>query len=179
MKMVVHTLLTAVFLYFIVFFPTSQKGPTNLQPGRRLGYEHAAFDPLVMKIEKWAEEKKFVEGKFSEGSSLKESGINLFPDKVEKMSEYFSDEGRLNITLRLIILFPMLDKAPKDGVISFNELKDWNIQQAMDRLVYRTQRELASHDKDGDGSITFREYLPKFSDEDIGMTMNFQTPEKL
>ncbi|GAV89096.1 LOW QUALITY PROTEIN: hypothetical protein CFOL_v3_32516, partial [Cephalotus follicularis] len=64
--------------------------------------------------------------------------------------------------------FPLLDKAPKDEVVSFNELEDWNIQQAHHMpILYRTQKEIAARDTDGDGAITFCEYLPQFTMEDI------------
>ncbi|KAG6650455.1 hypothetical protein CIPAW_06G044800 [Carya illinoinensis] len=66
-----------------------------------------------------------------------------------------------------MVLFPFLDTAPNDGVVSFKELEGWIAQQAHDRLNYRTEKELALRDKDGDGAISFREYLPHFSNEDI------------
>ncbi|KAG5229533.1 calcium-binding EF hand family protein [Salix suchowensis] len=87
--------------------------------------------------------------------------------EAEDAGEYLSDDGRLNITLRLLVLFPLLDKKPRDGLISFEELEAWNVVQARERLAYRTQREIQSRDKDGDGAISFKEYLPQFSDEDI------------
>ena len=52
------------------------------------------------------------------------------------------------------------------------ELEAWIVQQADDRLTYRTEKELALRDKDGDGAISFQEYNPQFSNEDLG---NFYT----
>lgn len=73
----------------------------------------------------------------------------------------------LNITLRLLTLFPFLDTTPQNGVVSLKELEAWNVQQAVHRLNYRTQKEMTVRDKDGDGAITLRECLPQFSDEEI------------
>lgn len=70
--------------------------------------------------------------------------------------------------MRLIILFPLLDREPKDGVVGFNELEAWISQRAMDRLNYVTQVELETKDKDGDLALSFNEYLPQFSKKDIG-----------
>ncbi|KAB1205108.1 hypothetical protein CJ030_MR7G016752 [Morella rubra] len=74
--------------------------------------------------------------------------------------EHFS-EGKLNITLRLKILFPFLDKAPSDGVVSFKELGAWMAEQTLERLQYMTEKELASRDRDGDQAISLREYLQR------------------
>ncbi|KAF8412098.1 hypothetical protein HHK36_000053 [Tetracentron sinense] len=165
-KAVVYSLLATAFLLFLVFSPTSPKGPNHLRVGRRLGYKHAAFDPLVGKMERLAEE-----GGFGDRNAPVIWESNPFSGEFEDTEEYFSEEGRLNITLRLVILFPLLDRAPQDGVVSFKELEAWNLRQASDRLNYSTQREITLRDKDGDGAISLKEYLPKLSDEDIGMRL--------
>lgn len=90
----------------------------------------------------------------------------------EAYRDYY-DEGRLNITLRLLVLFPLLDNSPKDEAISYEELNDWIAGQAKERLNYRTRKELAFHDKNGDGAISFHEYLPQFTEEDIGTYFSF------
>ena len=89
-------------------------------------------------------------------------------DEVDNAYEYFS-EGKLNTTLRLYILFPLIDKAPTDEVVSFKELEAWFEHQAHRGLNYTTQKEMASRDKDVDGAIAFNEYLPQFFKEDIGI----------
>lgn len=66
------------------------------------------------------------------------------------------------------MLFPFIDGEPEDGYISLRELEAWNVKQAKDRLFYRTQKDMDYYDKDGDGEISFREYLPQFSEEQIG-----------
>jgi len=73
----------------------------------------------------------------------------------------------------LIVLFPLLDKAPHDGGVGFKELEAWIAQQAIQGLNYRTEKELALLDKDEDGAISFREYLSQFSNEDLGTSMVF------
>ncbi|KAK0592912.1 hypothetical protein LWI29_027657 [Acer saccharum] len=70
------------------------------------------------------------------------------------------------MTSRLMILFPLIDNAPKDGV-GFEELEAWNAQVVIDRLSYLTQKEMELSDKNGDGEVYFQEYLPHFSQEDI------------
>ncbi|KAJ8558107.1 hypothetical protein K7X08_004873 [Anisodus acutangulus] len=66
-----------------------------------------------------------------------------------------------------MVLFHILDVAPKDSFMEYKELETWNTKQAIDRLHYRTRRELEFRDKDGDGAISFNEYLPQFTNEDI------------
>lgn len=71
-----------------------------------------------------------------------------------------------------MVLFPVLDVAPQDGMLNAQELEAWLTQQAVDRLHYRTRRELELRDKNGDGSISFFEYLPQFTKEDIGNSIH-------
>ncbi|KAG2701415.1 hypothetical protein I3760_06G043700 [Carya illinoinensis] len=165
-KTVFCTLLAIAFIVLIimVFSPASQQGQDR--PGalhRRLGHNFSVstFDPLVAKIERLAEKNEL--GGPVNPLILKDDSL---AEEVAEAREYFS-EGKLNVTLRLMVLFPFLDTAPNDGVVSFKELEGWIAQQAHDRLNYRTEKELALRDKDGDGAISFREYLPHFSNEDI------------
>ncbi|TXG48588.1 hypothetical protein EZV62_024463 [Acer yangbiense] len=51
----------------------------------------------------------------------------------------------------MVTIIPGLDNAPKDGVVGFEELEAWNAQQVIDRLSYRTQKEMELSDKNGDG----------------------------
>ncbi|KAF9616427.1 hypothetical protein IFM89_029681 [Coptis chinensis] len=133
---------------------------------RRIGNVHAPFDPLVTKL---IEKGAHVKNSDSKPLPLTNSAyLNPFNGNFEDPEEYFSDEGQFNIKGRLQILFPVLDRSPEDGSISLKELEGWNLQQATDQLIYRTRKEMNEHDKDNDGAITFAEYLPRFSDEDIG-----------
>ena len=175
-KAAVYVLLAAAFVVLLVLGPSSSHRrrrhghPPTLN--RRLGNKFHApiFDPLVAKIERRTEEKDSSEGhgnadpEISAGKSNSSAEAEAAADE----SRYFGYEGRLNITLRLIVLFPLLDKAPKDGVVSPLELNSWIRDMAMERLNYKTRKELDSHDKDGDRTISFKEYFPQFSDEDIG-----------
>ncbi|KAI3410549.1 uncharacterized protein J3R85_018752 [Psidium guajava] len=159
-KAVVYTLATAALIAFIIFSPMGQKGHNHLGSNRRLGIKLSLpnFDPLVTELERRGE------GRRAERENPPASTGVGSPDSVD---EYLTDEGKLNITLRLLFLFPLLDNAPKDGAVSFDELEAWNVGQARDRLSYQAQKELAFFDKDGDGGISFKEYLPQFSDEEI------------
>ncbi|XP_024030115.1 uncharacterized protein LOC112094152, partial [Morus notabilis] len=148
--------------------PSNSRHRGHPRLNRRLGdkFRPPNFDPLVAKIERYTGEKGLkVEG--DENSAISTVENSTFFGEAVDADKYFSNEGRLNITLRLVILFPLLDKAPQDGVISPLELHSWIRDLAVERLNYRTQKELASHDRNGDKAICFREYLPQFSDEDI------------
>ncbi|XP_059669392.1 uncharacterized protein LOC132314562 [Cornus florida] len=166
-KAVVYTLLaTALFLFIVLSNKPNHKNHKNYGLGRRLGYKVPSllFDPLVTKMDRLAKEN----GLIRESSSV-ERQTSSFPshEHHKDIDEFLGQEGRLNLTLRLMVLFPLLDKAPEDGLVDFKELEDWISRQQIDHLNYRTQTELESRDKDGDGAISFTEYLPQFSKEDI------------
>lgn len=157
---VVYAFIATAFFIIMVFSPSRQHGRDHRGLNRRLGFEFRItnFDPLVSKLERLADNSK-TSFNFENSS---------FVDEVDDAYEYFS-EGKLNTTLRLYILFPLIDKAPTDGVVSFKELEAWFEHQAHRGLNYTTQKEMASRDKDVDGAIAFNEYLPQFFKEDIGI----------
>ncbi|RZR99967.1 hypothetical protein BHM03_00029602, partial [Ensete ventricosum] len=80
-------------------------------------------------------------------------------EEIGVLDEYFGEDGRLNLTERLTYLFPLLDRLPQDGGISRYELEVWNQRQALDRLLYHTERKMKLHDHDGDGAVTLPEFL--------------------
>ncbi|XP_038683253.1 reticulocalbin-2-like isoform X2 [Tripterygium wilfordii] len=157
-KAVVYPLLATAFIIFLFLSPKNQDDRSRLGLSRRLGYKFPApnFDPLLTKLERAANER---------GSSDAEENSHI--EDIPDAREYLGDEGKLNITLRLMFLFPLLDNAPNDGFVTPLEMEAWNTHQAMDRLSYRTHKEIELKDTNGDGAITFKEYLPQFSDEDI------------
>lgn len=170
-KAVVCTFLAATaFTLFIVCFQSNKTIHRHHRPhglGRRLGYKvlPPLFDPLVVKIERFVEEKGLNDWK------TPTHWENLpVPKELDQegVADFLSDEGTLNITLRLTYLFPSLDKNPEDGFVESRELEAWIMQQANDRLTFRAGKELASRDQDGDGAISFREYFPHFTNKDIG-----------
>ena len=160
----VYALLSCAFIVFMILSPIKKHGVhSHHSLSRRVGYKFPipTFDPLVAKMER-LEEQRGLSGKGSPADLERNDYASEFAE------EHIVDKGRLNITLRLLVLFPLLDKAPKDGMVSLEELEGWNAEQAMDRLAYRTQREMELLDKDGDGAISFSEYLPQFSRHDLG-----------
>lgn len=168
-KVVVYTLLTAIFIVFIVLSPKQQRqtdqsieGLISRRLGRRL--DIPAFDPLVTRIERLSHEK---EAKTHTDQTVEPEAWrgNAEEDMFE---EYYAEEGRLNTTMRIKFLFPLLDAAPRDGFVSLKELQTWMMQQTEDNMGYRTAKELELQDKNKDGAITFEEYLPQFSKEAIG-----------
>lgn len=74
--------------------------------------------------------------------------------------DYINDDNRFNVTDRLMLLFPKIDVDPVDGFVTVEELTEWNLQQAQRETLHRTQRELETHDKNHDGSVSFSEYEP-------------------
>lgn len=166
-KAVVYTFLATAFIILFVFFQNKRHGHhTRSGLSRRLGYKAPHFDPLVARLERSAEEKGL-------SYHVDPEHISYVPE-VADADEFFGDDGTLNTTLRLMILFPLLDSAPKDGLISAKELGAWIGQQAMDRLSFRTNKVMSWHDKNGDGAISFSEYLPHFNENDIGKERNFE-----
>lgn len=170
-KVVVQSFLAAtaftLFLFLLHGIKTTHRvhGPHGLN--RRLGFKvpPIIFDPLVVKIERLVEEKGLNDR--NTPTNWKNSPVPKELD-IEGVTDFLSDEGTLNITLRLKYLFPSLDKDPQDGFVESKELEAWIMQQANDRLTFRAGKELASRDKDGDAAISFREYFPHFTDKDLG-----------
>ncbi|XP_010433306.1 PREDICTED: calumenin-B-like [Camelina sativa] len=160
-KVVVYVLLTVAFIFLILFAPRKQnqtesiEGLISSRIGRRL--ELPVFDPLVTRIERLSHEKEA-------GTNTVEAAKE---DKDDTFAEYFVQERRLNTTMRIKFLFPLLDASPRDGFVSLKELQTWMMQQTEDNMGYRTANELELQDKDKDGVITFEEYLPQFSKQDI------------
>ncbi|CAN7072023.1 unnamed protein product [Brassica oleracea var. botrytis] len=161
-KVVVYTLLATIFIIGVLLFLTpckhneaqSVEALITRRLGRRLVMP--VFDPIVTRIERLSREK---EANTVEAVAKEE--------KDDMFDEYFSQEKRLNTTMRIKFLFPLLDGAPRDGFVSLKELQTWMMQQTEDNMGYRTANELELQDKDKDGVITFEEYLPQFSREDI------------
>ncbi|XP_010520959.1 PREDICTED: calumenin-A [Tarenaya hassleriana] len=166
-KAVVYTLLFAVFVVFVIFSPMKQRPSQSIEGliSRRLGHKFhpPAFDPLVTRIERMSWEK---EASPSNGTIHVDAAARVSAEE-DMFEEYFAEEGKVNTTMRIKFLFPLLDAAPRDGFVSLKELQTWMMQQTEDNMGYRTAKELDLRDKDRDGSISFEEYLPQFSKEDI------------
>ncbi|XP_057442878.1 uncharacterized protein LOC130734458 [Lotus japonicus] len=135
---------------------------------RRFGYkiilERAPkFDPLLTNIDR----KEAQNININNAVVPRRLDSTTSASEVAETYQYLISGGTLNTTLRLIILFPLLDRDPKDGVVVFNELEAWITQRAVERLDLLTQAEFDSKDKNGDSAISFQEYLPQFSQHDI------------
>ncbi|KAL6123063.1 hypothetical protein ACLB2K_075586 [Fragaria x ananassa] len=158
----VYLLFAAAIVALIVLSPFK---PRHHGHHRRLGFTcHVPiFDPLVSKMERYVEEK----GLEDHNHTIDTEHDLVIANDVEEAQQYLNEAGNLNLTMRLVNLFPLLDVAPEDGFVSYDELKHWIVAQAMERMIYRTRRVMAENDRDGDRAISFREYLPQFSIEDI------------
>lgn len=159
-KAVVCTLL-ATALVLLTVLPKNSKPDHPKHDGLSRRFGSPIFDPIVARAQRKAEENASENTKAATASSSK------YIDAADEDKKYYGDDGTLNLRLRLMVLFPLLDVAPQDGMLDSKELEAWLTQQAVDRLHYRTRRELDLRDKDGDGSISFYEYLPQFTKEDI------------
>ena len=168
-KAVVYIVITTVTLIFLMVNSRltieEKRGSLNRRFGYKILERAPNFDPLVTKIER-EEEQIFI-------NNNNNSNNNYDDDKNDDVIHRSTDlesttlGGQLNTTLRLITLFPLLDKEPKDGFVDFKELENWIIQRALGRLDYVTQSELESKDNNGDFAVSFREYLPNLSQNDI------------
>ncbi|KAK4277586.1 hypothetical protein QN277_015563 [Acacia crassicarpa] len=187
-KVVVYAVIaTAFLLFFVVISPLIQDQRRGPVLNRRFGFMireriGLSFDPLEGRIIQERSETAMTGSSDDDGKKLLSAAGNtnnnvnnnntntttrLFNEVMETYDQYVTAGGKLNTTLRLTILFPLLDRDPKDYLISFNELEGWILQQSMDRLNYTTFNDFNSKDKDGDSAISFREYLPHFSDSDL------------
>ncbi|KAL9331081.1 hypothetical protein ACSQ67_000691 [Phaseolus vulgaris] len=163
-KAVVYILIATAVLLYKCLSPLSLGEPKS-RLNRRFGYkllERApSFDPLVTNNGREVVKKTIPQEPSPRTSSNLDS--TTAPVDVAGTYQYLTSGGKLNTTLRLIILFPLLDREPKDGVVGFEELEAWITQRATDRLDYLTQAELDSKDDNGDLAVSFKEYLPQFS----------------
>ncbi|KAG1361261.1 calumenin-B [Cocos nucifera] len=165
---VVYLLLVTAFVFLLSLSGTPHAGQKR-RHGRRLAHHHASFDPLVGKLERRAEEQGLLDpDTFQEklNGIFNDQDWNQAPE-IGVFEEYFGEEGRLNVTERLMYLFPLLDRYPEDGKISFRELEFWNRKQALDRLIYSTDGQMKLHDKDRDGAVNLEEFLSHLSKEEI------------
>ncbi|KAF7816674.1 acyl-CoA-binding domain-containing protein 1 [Senna tora] len=76
--------------------------------------------------------------KDNDGSSSRDMLIS----EVSKTYLYLTAGGKLNTTLRLTLLFPLLDRHSKDGLVRYDELEAWIVQQALERSNYLTLIEM-------------------------------------
>ncbi|KAK9724836.1 hypothetical protein RND81_05G101900 [Saponaria officinalis] len=167
---VVYAILATAFLLLLSLFCHPHNYPQesrHIRIGRRLTGFGPHFDPFVSKIEHKFEDKGLnvhADGYSKDNPLFKNNNVGRV-DEVDKV--YFKENGRLNLSMRLTILFPMIDNGPKDGFVGFNELESWIIMQAQEKLDYTTRKLVQAHDKNNDGFISFKDYFPNFSLDDL------------
>ncbi|XP_043720863.1 calumenin [Telopea speciosissima] len=177
LTVVAYLIVATIVLVFLTLTPTSRHHHHHHRHiGRRLGHKHAPFDPLVGKLERLMEERSSGGGAIDNGNhhhslSSVTTGNNWDSfsgndgDELDREEEEYlrDEEVSFNITKRLLTMFPLIDKDPKDGYISLKELENWNVERAVERLNYKTMKEMRLHDLDGDGSLSLSECLHRFS----------------
>ncbi|KAG1367633.1 calumenin [Cocos nucifera] len=167
---IIYTTLALLLLVLIV----SLFSPTNLhhrhRPHRRLilrpnsstaGDRHhppIPFDPLISDIEIRREDKQWEREHVSIPHHDGQGEAEPEWEDFMNAEDYINDDGRFNITNRIILLFPKIDVSPGDGFVSSDELVEWNLQQATRETMHRTQRDMELHDKNHDGFVSFHEY---------------------
>ncbi|CAK8570179.1 unnamed protein product [Lathyrus sativus] len=167
-KAVVYTLLaTATIIFFKFLSPLKheeEKGSFNRRFGYKILERAPNFDPIVTKIERGVTNFDSYNDKVVVSGTVLENTTSV--NDISETYQFLTSSGKLNTTLRLMILFPLLDRETKDGFIVSNELESWITQRALERLDYFTQTQLESKDKDGDYCLSFSEYLPHLSEND-------------
>lgn len=187
-KAVVYAFLTTAFVIFMIFSPekTRNHDINSSSPllNRRFGFDSLVptFDPLVAKMEILLGDElpdHHNDAIFSQNNTTSEKDVHHHHHQhhrdeavEEAYDQYLNAEGRFNISLRLMHLFPLVDVDPKDGLISLQELKAWNVIQTSERLNYISKKEFELRDTNRDGLIGFNEYFPQFSEEQIGTYEN-------
>ncbi|KAJ8509927.1 hypothetical protein OPV22_000361 [Ensete ventricosum] len=168
-KPVVVYLLLAVAILFLLSSRAPHMAPRHPHSRRLARPDHVAFDPLLGQLERRAEERGLLDVetfKRKLDDIWEKQDWSKMAEEIGVLDEYFGEDGRLNLTERLTYLFPLLDRLPQDGGISRYELEVWNQRQALDRLLYHTERKMKLHDHDGDGAVTLPEFLSSLPDEE-------------
>ncbi|CAM6089170.1 unnamed protein product [Calypogeia fissa] len=88
-------------------------------------------------------------------------------DTEEYAGEDYLNSEQFNITHRLEVLFPQIDTEPHDGFVTLPELERWHTLSALRVTSHRTEREMETHDMNRDGFISFTEYLPHYTSDDV------------
>ncbi|XP_022680574.1 calumenin-A [Setaria italica] len=81
-----------------------------------------------------------------------------FDAELGPLGRYFGPAAPLGVRERLVYLFAILDRSPRDGGVSLAELEAWLRRHAAARLEAATRREMAKHDRNGDGAVALSEY---------------------
>lgn len=156
-------------------------------------HDPIAFDPVVAELErkkedrawekqyfeeqykKWGEQVASHDDNWHHGALSGDQPLKIMKADPAEMEtdyedpeEYLNDEDQFNITNRLTLLFPLLDINPRDDFVSLLELQEWHLVQGRKAMQHRSDREMETHDKNRDGFVSFEEYLPHLTPEDIG-----------
>eukprot|EP00249_Psilotum_nudum_P007146 c20341_g1_i1 orf=235-1464(+) len=104
------------------------------------------------------------------GTSNFESEPDSVPWDYMDPEDYLNNEDEFNISQRIVMLFPLIDDNPHDGMISREELEAWHLQAALKQAHYRTDRQMEVYDKNHDSLVSFSEYrsfvAPHYAEND-------------
>eukprot|EP00899_Mesostigma_viride_P024717 jgi/Mesvir1/542/Mv11399-RA.1 len=133
-----------------------------------------SFDPLVTKHDHAVHYKQEDDARKEKRPPRLWDNNAQDPYEGEPFEEYINymdlDYDDFNVTDRLLILFPQVDRN-HDNYIDLDEMQDWHVEQALNSSMRRAERELDRNDLDGDGLITLSEYL-----QDSGIDINEDNP---
>lgn len=159
-----------IFVLLLLSFAPRQPN----RPHRRLKLRSAAdlspplgrdrrsvpFDPIIADIERRRDDREWEWSHyFPDGHAPAMEPQPEWKDFMDA-EDYINDEAQFNVTHRIVELFPKIDVGPVDGLITVDELTEWNLRQVEQEVMHQTQRDMELHDKNHDGFISFTEYEP-------------------
>jgi hypothetical protein len=146
--------------------PVPAAGPVGAlrRAGRHHQHHHVLTTPLASSSSSSSGEREHEHHGLPDIETFRDALDRLpadwsgFDAELGPLSRYFGPAAPLGVRERLVYLFAVLDRSPRDGGVSLAELEAWLRRQAAARLEAATRREMAKHDRNGDGAVTLSEY---------------------
>ncbi|KAG6501891.1 calumenin-like [Zingiber officinale] len=168
-SLVVYSCVVIFVLLLLAFAPRQPN-----QPHRRLklrstsdlstppdrGRRSIPFDPIIAGIERRRDDREWERSHYLPDGHAPAMEPQPEWEGFMDPEDYINDEARFNVTHRIVELFPNIDFSPADGLITVDELTEWNLRQVEQEVMHHTQRDMELHDKNHDGFISFTEYEP-------------------
>ncbi|GAA0150874.1 calmodulin-related [Lithospermum erythrorhizon] len=163
-------------------FTQPNEPPHKTTMHESLNDHHIPFDPLVAQIERQREDKQweqhYIQTHHPESAQNHTGDADVAKPEWEGFDdaeEFLNDERKFNVSERLVVLFPKIDLDPRDGFVSESELTQWNLAQSLTEVVHRTEREMAIHDKNKDGFVSYAEYEPRRAKSSDNNTSEYES----
>ncbi|KAJ3691983.1 hypothetical protein LUZ60_012333 [Juncus effusus] len=168
--LIIYVIVALFLLFLLAFSPAKPARPSrrlklrsNFSLPAQTGQEdhhQFAFDPIIAEIQRKREDREW------EKAHAAEVGVDHAPamegqpewEGYMDAEDYINTDNRFNVTKRVELLFPKIDADPADGLITLEELTNWNLNQARQETMHRSKRDMDLHDKNKDGFVSFEEY---------------------